>query len=163
MNGKRPYPGSRPSGTEPVIRVMVEGPEIELIERIAEDMEQTIVERLGYNEGLQRIGNNLERKLILPAEKSWRRRGGPEDSRPVRTRRSSWNTPKGDVWRKTNARHLRSSSGGGKWEIKSMPRDHWTIEYKQLRFKISPTGFKQIPDCFRSRQSTVDSSWRIRS
>lgn len=53
-----------------------------------------------------------------------------------------WNTPKGDVWRKTNARYLRSSSGGGKWEIKNMPRDHWTIEYKQLRFKISPTGFK---------------------
>lgn len=48
----------RPSGTEPVIRVMVEGPEIELIERIAEDMEQTIVERLGYNEdckGLETI------------------------------------------------------------------------------------------------------------
>ncbi|WP_419543074.1 hypothetical protein [Negativibacillus massiliensis] len=37
---------------------MVEGPEIELIERIAEDMEQTIVERLGYNEdckGLETI------------------------------------------------------------------------------------------------------------
>ena len=48
----------RESGTEPLIRVMVEGPEIELIERIAEDMEQTIVERLGYNEdckGLETI------------------------------------------------------------------------------------------------------------
>ncbi len=53
-----------------------------------------------------------------------------------------WNTPKGTVWRKTNARYLRSSSGGGQWEIKNMPRDHWTIDYKGLKFKISPTGFK---------------------
>ena len=26
-----------------------------------------------------------------------------------------WNTPKGDVWKKTNAHYLRSSSGGGQW------------------------------------------------
>lgn len=53
-----------------------------------------------------------------------------------------WNTPKGEVWRRTNARYLRSASGGGKWEIRNMPREQWTISYKDLRFKISPTGFK---------------------
>lgn len=48
----------RPSGTEPVIRIMVEGPQKEQIARIAEEMEQTIIERLGYNEdckGLETI------------------------------------------------------------------------------------------------------------
>ena len=53
-----------------------------------------------------------------------------------------WNTPKGESWRKANAHYLRSSSGGGRWEIRSMSREQWTIGYKQLRFKISPTGFK---------------------
>ena len=53
-----------------------------------------------------------------------------------------WNTPKGDVWRKTNARYQRSSSGGGQWQVKNMPQESWSIEYKNLRFKISPTGFK---------------------
>ena len=53
-----------------------------------------------------------------------------------------WNTPKGESWRKANAHCLRASSGGGRWEIRSMSREQWTIGYKQLRFKISPTGFK---------------------
>ena len=53
-----------------------------------------------------------------------------------------WNTPKGEVWKKTNARYQRSSSGGGQWQIKNMPQESWAIEYKNLRFKISPTGFK---------------------
>ena len=45
-------------------------------------------------------------------------------------------------WRRANGRYSRSSSGGGRWEIRSMSREQWTIGYKQLRFKISPTGFK---------------------
>lgn len=48
----------RPSGTEPVIRIMVEGASEEQIVRIAKDMEQVIMERLGYNEdckGLETI------------------------------------------------------------------------------------------------------------
>ena len=48
----------RPSGTEPVIRIMVEGPEQRQIAQIAQEMEQTIIERLGYNEdckGLETI------------------------------------------------------------------------------------------------------------
>lgn len=53
-----------------------------------------------------------------------------------------WNTPKGKEWNRINARYLRSSSGGGQWDIKTMEKSEWTIEYKGLIFKISPTGFK---------------------
>ena len=48
----------RPSGTEPVIRIMVEGLDREAIMNAATSMEQIIIERLGYNEdckGLERI------------------------------------------------------------------------------------------------------------
>lgn len=48
----------RPSGTEPVIRIMVEGLDREAIMNVAKSMEQIIIERLGYNEdckGLERI------------------------------------------------------------------------------------------------------------
>ncbi|MBC8569221.1 class I SAM-dependent methyltransferase [Zongyangia hominis] len=54
-----------------------------------------------------------------------------------------WNTPRdAKLWNKANARYLRSSSGGGRWENRDMPRDQWQISYKGLRFHIRPTGFK---------------------
>ena len=53
-----------------------------------------------------------------------------------------WNTQKGADWKKANARYQRSSSGGGQWDNKSMNKDHWTIDYGPLTFKISPTNFK---------------------
>lgn len=53
-----------------------------------------------------------------------------------------WNTPKGEEWRRANARYHRSSSGGGQWEMRSMGKEQWNIHYRQLTFKISPTGFK---------------------
>ena len=53
-----------------------------------------------------------------------------------------WNTPKGDFWKKINARYLRSRSGGGSWEVRNMPAGSWTIGYRELTFKIQPTGFK---------------------
>ena len=53
-----------------------------------------------------------------------------------------WNTPKGSDWKNANARYQRSSSGGGQWDNKSMNKDHWTINYGALTFKISPTNFK---------------------
>jgi len=41
-----------------------------------------------------------------------------------------------------HARYLRSATGGGAWEnIKKFP-DEWAIEYKNLKFIISPTNFK---------------------
>lgn len=46
------------------------------------------------------------------------------------------------LWRQADAVYHRSSRGGGSWEQKQPIRDFWTIGYKDLRFKISPTGFK---------------------
>ena len=45
-------------------------------------------------------------------------------------------------WNKAHAIYHRSSKGGGKWEFKRPVKEFWTIGYKDLRFKISPTGFK---------------------
>lgn len=53
-----------------------------------------------------------------------------------------WNTPKGGEWQRANAHYHRSHSGGGSWEIKSLPDSHWTIGWRDLTFKVSPTGFK---------------------
>lgn len=45
-------------------------------------------------------------------------------------------------WNNVDAIYHRSDKGGGKWEnIKKTP-DFWYINYKNLKFKVSPTGFK---------------------
>lgn len=53
-----------------------------------------------------------------------------------------WKTDKCSSWEKANARYMRSAQGGGNWEIYNMKKQEWVINYKDLRFKISPTGFK---------------------
>ncbi len=53
-----------------------------------------------------------------------------------------WKTPKGPRWEQANARYLRSASGGGRWQVRDLPREAWTVGYRDLTFKISPTGFK---------------------
>lgn len=45
-------------------------------------------------------------------------------------------------WNNVDAIYHRSKSGGGHWETKHPIKEFWTIGYKELRFKISPTGFK---------------------
>ncbi len=53
-----------------------------------------------------------------------------------------WKTEKTNpLWSKANARYNRSSTGGGKWIVRSMP-DMWRISYKDLTFNIKTTGFK---------------------
>ena len=52
-----------------------------------------------------------------------------------------WNTDhKG--WNKADAIYHRSKSGGGSWETKKQLPEFWTVNYKDLTFKVSPTGFK---------------------
>ena len=53
-----------------------------------------------------------------------------------------WNTPRGLEWQRENAHYRRYASGGGAWEVRSLPKAEWTIGYRELRFLIRPTGFK---------------------
>ncbi len=45
---------------------------------------------------------------------------------------------------KPDAVYRRSSSGGGKWEIKTSVPSEWTIRYKDLSFSVKPMGFKHM-------------------
>ena len=54
-----------------------------------------------------------------------------------------WNTPKDHpCWYKADARYIRSKEGGGHWECRRQLPEAWNINYRDLQFKISPTGFK---------------------
>jgi len=47
-----------------------------------------------------------------------------------------------DIWKKIDGQYFRSNKGGGEWKFfKTLP-EYWTINYKDLIFKISPTNFK---------------------
>ena len=54
-----------------------------------------------------------------------------------------WKTPrKHPMWKKANARYLRSSTGGGHWEILRKTPDAWRINYKELSLNVKTMGFK---------------------
>ena len=43
---------------------------------------------------------------------------------------------------RADAVYYRSASGGGHWEFRRSLPDQWTVEYRDLRFVVRPTGFK---------------------
>jgi len=47
-----------------------------------------------------------------------------------------------EKWKHTNARYIRSKTGGGKWQYNKKMPESWTIQYKELKFLIKPMGFK---------------------
>lgn len=47
-----------------------------------------------------------------------------------------------NLWNNAKAIYHRSNSGGGKWEFKERLPESWTVSFKDLTFKVSPTGFK---------------------
>lgn len=47
-----------------------------------------------------------------------------------------------DDWDKAHGHYHRSSKGGGSWDFKRKIPEDWTIDYQDLTFKVSPTGFK---------------------
>ena len=53
-----------------------------------------------------------------------------------------WNKSTSSIWNKWDGFYHRSNKGGGNWEFKSKLPDYWTINYKELKFKVSPTNFK---------------------
>ena len=47
-----------------------------------------------------------------------------------------------NLWLNPHAHYHRSNKGGGYWEYKKKVKEQWTISYRHLNFKVSPTGFK---------------------
>ena len=73
-------------------------------------------------------GDKLERwgKIIL-------RRPDPQAIWPIENHA---------LWNLADAVYHRSRSGGGQWEYKHSLPEYWTIDYRELTFRVSPTGFK---------------------
>ncbi len=56
-----------------------------------------------------------------------------------------WSVPdheKSALWNKADARYIRSAKGGGSWRTFKKIPESWTIGYKNLKFRITPMGFK---------------------
>lgn len=54
-----------------------------------------------------------------------------------------WKTPKKHpMWKNAHARYLRSSTGGGHWEVLKKTPDAWRINYGELSFNVKTMGFK---------------------
>ncbi len=53
-----------------------------------------------------------------------------------------WEMPFDKTWNEIDAFYHRSSKGGGYWEFKKQLPESWTISYKDLTFKVTPTNFK---------------------
>lgn len=55
-------------------------------------------------------------------------------------------TRKHPDWKNYSAHYHRSSKGGGSWDFRNIRKElldnGWTINYKNLRFLVRPTGFK---------------------
>ena len=53
-----------------------------------------------------------------------------------------WSISFDDSWKRIDGFYHRSDKGGGYWDFKSKLPDYWTIDYKNLTFKVTPTYFK---------------------
>jgi len=53
-----------------------------------------------------------------------------------------WSPAKSPAWERADARYIRSQSGGGHWQNRSLPGREWQISYNGLTFRIQPTNFK---------------------
>lgn len=52
--------------------------------------------------------------------------------------------PASNKWDEYDAYYHRSDKGGGYWTYFKKLKDYWTINYKDLTFKIAPTNFKHM-------------------
>ena len=53
-----------------------------------------------------------------------------------------WNVLDYSEWKKCDGFYHRSDKGGGYWEFNTKLKEYWTVNYKDLTFKVSPTNFK---------------------
>ncbi len=53
-----------------------------------------------------------------------------------------WKVEYTDLWKKPDGFYHRSNKGGGYWDFNKKLDEYWTIKYRELTFKVSPTNFK---------------------
>jgi len=53
-----------------------------------------------------------------------------------------WQPENDKRWNKYDGIYHRSEKGGGNWQFNKQLPEYWTINYKDLTFKVSPTNFK---------------------
>lgn len=53
-----------------------------------------------------------------------------------------WQKSDNLIWNKWDGYYHRSNMGGGSWEFKRKLPEYWTVKYRDLTFKVSPTNFK---------------------
>ncbi len=53
-----------------------------------------------------------------------------------------WPKQQPELWEKADAWYHRSARGGGEWEFRKKMPEKWTINYRDLKFYVRPTGFK---------------------
>ena len=53
-----------------------------------------------------------------------------------------WPKTKPELWDNWDGYYHRSNKGGGSWEFKHKLPEAWSVNYKELTFKVSPTNFK---------------------
>ncbi len=53
-----------------------------------------------------------------------------------------WKTERDDEWDKADARYIRSSKGGGHWEIYRKTKESWNVNFGDITMIVRPTGFK---------------------
>ena len=53
-----------------------------------------------------------------------------------------WPKTKPELWNDPDACYIRSNKGGGHWEYNRKLPESWNVRYRELTFKVSPTGFK---------------------
>ena len=53
-----------------------------------------------------------------------------------------WDKSNNPIWNNWDGYYHRSNQGGGSWEFRKKLPEFWTINYKHLTFKVSPTNFK---------------------
>ena len=53
-----------------------------------------------------------------------------------------WAKSGNPIWKNWDGYYHRSTEGGGHWEFKKKLPEFWTVNYRNLTFKVSPTNFK---------------------
>lgn len=53
-----------------------------------------------------------------------------------------WPAENESLWKSADAHYHRSTQGGGQWEMLSKIPEQWTVSYRELTFRVRPTGFK---------------------